>query len=359
MIRLMAMALVDLAAVLMPERLRHWGERMRCEVAAIEVPGEALRFAAGCLWGAICEMVRVQWGGGTMAMWGNRRLVGLCAIGTTGLGVGYMAIGGAPLGYPLRNVAALAIGFLALGILTHVPRSRWLGAEPIALALGLALLATSVFGIAHDGATRWISIGGLSIQPSLILMPVLVIGYARTRSRLSTLGVILAAAALALQPDRAMAGALAAGVAVLAMLRPERNVLTALLATLAGCVAALLQPDVQPAMPYVDRILFTAFAVHPLAGLMVVGGSGLLLVPALAAWRRDPGYAVFGAVWFAIVLAAGLGNYPTPLVGYGGSAIIGYLLGLLGLPKTLGVANEAGDIVRQEDQSGPLRMSIA
>ncbi|MBQ1499552.1 MAG: FtsW/RodA/SpoVE family cell cycle protein [Sphingomonas sp.] len=359
MIRLMAAALVDLAAALMPARLRHWGERMRCEVAAIEAPGEALRFAAGCLWGAICEMIRVQSGGGKMAMWWGRRLVGLCAIGATGLGIGYMTIGGAPLSYPLRNVAALLIGFLALGIVTHLPRSRWLVPGPVLIALGLALLATSLFGITHDGATRWVSIGGLGIQPSLILMPVLGIGYAGVRDRLSTLGVIVAAAALALQPDRAMAGGLAAGLAALALLRPERNVLAALIAALAGFVAALLQPDVQPAMPYVDQILFTAFGVHPLAGLMVVAGSALLLVPALAGWRRDPAYAVFGALWLAIVLAAALGNYPTPLVGYGGSAIVGYLLSLLGLPSALGAAGTVPDKAEPAAEHGMLRVGIA
>ena len=35
-----------------------------------------------------------------------------------------------------------------------------------------------------------------------------------------------------------------------------------------------------------------------------------------------------------LLAAAALGNYPTPLVGYGGSAVIGYLLGLSALPKT-------------------------
>ena len=45
-----------------------------------------------------------------------------------------------------------------------------------------------------------------------------------------------------------------------------------------------------------------------------------------------PTYAAFGAVWLAVILAAALGNYPTPLVGYSGSAILGYLLSLLGLP---------------------------
>ena len=61
-----------------------------------------------------------------------------------------------------------------------------------------------------------------------------------------------------------------------------------------------------------------------------------MLVPAIAGHIRDsdhrPVYAVFGAVWLAVILAAALGNYPTPLVGYSGSAILGYLISLLGLP---------------------------
>lgn len=261
-----------------------------------------------------------------------RRLVGLCAIGATGLGIGYMVIGGAPLGYPLRNLAALAIGFLAVGIVTHVPRMRWLSVGPVVLALGLLLLASDLVGVTNQGATRWVSIGGLSIQPSLILMPVLAIGFANARDWTGGLGVVAAAVALALQPDRAMAGALAAGLGVLALVRPERCVLVVLAAAVAGFVATMLQSDIQPAMPYVDQILFTAFGVHLLAGLMVLAGSALLLVPALAGWRRHPGYLVFGGVWLAIVLAAVLGNYPTPLVGYGGSAIVGYLLCVVGLP---------------------------
>ncbi|WP_137861072.1 MULTISPECIES: FtsW/RodA/SpoVE family cell cycle protein [unclassified Sphingomonas] len=357
MIRPLAMALVDLAATLLPARLGHWGEAMRRETGEIAAPAEALRFAFGCLWGAIGEAMRVHGGDGTM--WRGRGRVGFCAIGATGLGIAYMAIGGAPFGYPLRNLAALLIGFLAVGIVTHLPRTRLLAAGPVLLALGLFLLAASLLGVSYEGATRWISIYGLSIQPSLVLVPVLAIGFAAVRDRLSTLGVIVAAGALALQPDRAMAGALAAGLAALALVRPERNVWLALLAASAGFVATLLQPDVQPAMPFVDQILFTAFAVHPLAGLMVVAGSLLLLVPAYARWRRDPGYAVFGALWLAIVLAAALGNYPTPLVGYGGSAIVGYLLSMPGLPKAIGATDGVADMPRREAEPGVLRTNIA
>gem|GEM_PF-4310662 len=95
-------------------------------------------------------------------------------------------------------------------------------------------------------------------------------------------------------------------------------------------------------MPYVDQILYTASAVHPVAGLAVLAGSVLLLVPALAARRSgtedQAAYAVFGALWAALVVAAALGNYPTPLVGYGGSAIIGYLVSLMAFSHRVAVA---------------------
>jgi hypothetical protein len=41
-------------------------------------------------------------------------------------------------------------------------------------------------------------------------------------------------------------------------------------------------------------------------------------------------------------MAAALGNYPTPIVGYGGSAIIGYALSLLALPKLAGLPAAVG-----------------
>ena len=37
-------------------------------------------------------------------------------------------------------------------------------------------------------------------------------------------------------------------------------------------------------------------------------------------------FAVFGATWLAVIAFAVVGNYPTPLVGYGSSAILGYCL---------------------------------
>jgi hypothetical protein len=86
-------------------------------------------------------------------------------------------------------------------------------------------------------------------------------------------------------------------------------------------------------VPFVDEVLYTAFDVHPVVGAAVLAGSALLLLPALGAGEADR-RLVFGAAWLAIVAAAALGNYPTPVVGYGGSAVLGYLLSVALLPAS-------------------------
>lgn len=327
--RRLAETIVRLAAIILPARLRDWGRAMAVELAAIERPGAALAFAFGCLAAALRQAMSFH-------LRHPRRLAAYCAIGATGLGLAYMNAAGAPLSYLAVNAAALAIGLLAVGVLTDAGRLWRIAGGAVGVALACLILLTSLFGISADGATRWISAGGILLQPGLFLVPAVALGFARARDAASLLAILIASLALALQPDRAMAGALALAMAALALARPERGVLVALGAALAAFAATLARADASPAMPFVDRIFYSSFLVHPLAGFAVLAGAALMLVPAIAGYIRDPEnrpiHAVFGAVWLAVILAAALGNYPTPLVGYGGSAILGYLISLLGLP---------------------------
>ena len=264
-----------------------------------------------------------------------------CALAATLLGLFYLFVAGAPLRYSVVNAAAFLLGFVALRGLSAsgVAAGRHCGA--LLVALGAALLVTALAGSSADGAARWIWIGPLSVQLSLVLLPAMVVAFARNPDGLGSLGIGIAAAALAFQPDRAMAGVLALGLAVLAAARPGRASIAALAIALAAFAITLVRPDSLPAVPFVDEILFTSFDVHPLAGLAVLLGVLLLLVPAFAARRADPALMVFGAIWLGCIAAAALGNYPTPVVGYGGSAILGYLLSLVWLPDTAGA--RAGD----------------
>jgi cell division protein FtsW (lipid II flippase) len=342
----------------LPARLQPWGWAVRYEVAEIPDDTRALLFALDSLGGLLPRAIAIHLFHALAALAGTKslssgdritmafytdavrrpRFVGIaCAIGAVSLGLAYMAIAGAPMRYLGVNAGALVIG---LGLLAAIGRMmlearRWPGA-PI-MMMAVVLLATALLGDRVDGAARWFRLGALFIQPSLVLLPVMILGFARSRNALSAIGMIGAAAALAIQPDRAMAGMLAAGLTVLAVMRPDRLVIPALAASIVGFAVTLIRADTLPAVPYVDQILYSAFDVHAFAGLAVLGGSVLLIVPAIVGRLYDvdnrEAYSVFGIVWLAGIIAAALGNYPTPIVGYGGSAVLGYVLSLTMLPK--------------------------
>jgi hypothetical protein len=266
------------------------------------------------------------------------RLLGLlCGSVAVLMGLAYMQAAGAPSRYLLVNFAALALGATAWLALGGTGRSSLRGAGLATLAFSVTLLLTALFGVAADGASRWVSVGPLSLQVSLIVLPVMLVLYARRPDRAGTAGMIVAALALALQPDRAMAGVLAAGLLALLLSVPERRpVAVAAAASILAFGWTLLRPDTLEASAFVDRILYTAFDVHPLAGAAVAAGAVALIVPAAIGLRRGAGeraaLLAFGACWSAVVAAAALGNNPTPLVGYGGSAVLGYLLSVALLP---------------------------
>lgn len=268
------------------------------------------------------------------------RLLGLlCASVAVCLGLAYMVTGGAPSRYLLINLVALVLGATAWLGLGRAANSRFASDGRAVFVLALTLLATAMFGVAADGVSRWVSIGSLNIQVSLIVLPAMIILYARSADAIGTIGLVIAALALAAQPDRAMAGVLAAGLAGLVLARPGRLPVLALAIAAVAFAVTLMRPDPSPAVPFVDRVLYTAFGVHALAGLAVVTGCFMLIVPALVgAMRSVDQRAVmlaFGSSWLGVVAAAALGNYPTPLVGYSGSAVLGYLLSVALLPSEI------------------------
>jgi cell division protein FtsW (lipid II flippase) len=266
-----------------------------------------------------------------------RRFASFCAAGAVGLGMSYMGAAGAPAFCLVMNGAAFVLGLLALGVIVEAGRIWRVPTGLVSMVLAAILLAVSLGGVSANGVSRWISVGGVLLQPGLILVPALVLGFVRSRDGLSGLALMIAALALALQPDRAMAAALAAGLLTIGLTRRGWLELTAIAAAMIGFLATIIRPDLSPAMPFVDQILFSSFAVHPVAGLALWCGEALMLVPAIVGLARDPHhrapYAAFAALWLTVIGAAALGNYPTPLVGYGGSAILGYLISLIGLPR--------------------------
>lgn len=344
-VRRAALAVGTWLEPLLPERLRHWARAMRHEIDQIDDDRRALGFALGCLWAAALGRFALSAGeDGMTRRWKDillePRAAGVAsAIAATLLGVAYLVAAGAPVRYPVVNLAALAMGLVALGGADKAGLNGPRASGPAVALAGSALLATALFGASVEGASRWIWIGPLSVQVSLVLIPFMAVSFARHRDRPGLAGIALAALALALQPDRAMAGALALGLAALATTRRDGLSIAALLAALAGFAVTLVRPDNLPAVPFVDRVFFTAFAVHPLAGAAILLGAALLILPPVLVRAKDPAEAgaarVFAALWIGCIAAAALGDYPTPVVGYGGSAILGYALSLAAFPPRI------------------------
>lgn len=266
------------------------------------------------------------------------RLLGLiCGAGAVMMGMAFMFAAGAPSRHLFVNLAALILGAGAWLALGRIAGSRLAGAGAAVFALAASLLLTALFGLAVEGASRWVIAGPLTLQISLIVVPLMAVLHARRPDAIGTAGMILAAASLAAQPDRAMAGVLLAGLMGAAAASRNRLTWMAIAAAALAFGWTLLTPVTLPAMPFVDRVLYTAFDVHPLAGFAVVIGAIALVVPAFAGMSGGAGersaVLAFGGCWSAVVAAAALGNYPTPLVGYGGSAVLGYLLSVALLPN--------------------------
>lgn len=363
-------SLIDVACrallVVLPSSLQPWGWAVRYEAASIPDDTKALLYTLHSMWGLMPRALASHLlqpfasliggdppfckGPNSMTIYAMircPRTIGVaCAVGAVVLGLAYMVIAKAPIRYLAINAAALVIGLTILVLLGRTVAAGRAAIGAAIAAMAAALLATALIGASADGAARWVSLGGLAIQPSSILVPLMLVAFSRTRTMLATAGIAASAAAIALQPDRAMAGILALSLATLAIISRDRHVIVALVASVAGFAGTLAQADTLMAVPYVDQILYSSFDIHALAGVAVWGGLALLLIPAIVGWRRDAAnratYAVFGALWFATIVAAALGNYPTPAVGYGGSAIIGYALSLLGLPRATGVHARAG-----------------
>jgi hypothetical protein len=329
---------------------------MERELAEIADDGAALLFATGCVRAILTLALTVRLHSLLAAARGippslapptrslpamnsilaRPRLLGLlCGAGAVMIGMTYMLAAGAPPRYLLVNLAGLALGATAWLALGRAAGSRPAGAGPMVFALAIPLLLTALFGVSVEGASRWVSLGPLSLQVSLIVLPVMLVLYARRPDEIGMAGIMVAALALAIQPDRAMSGALMAGLLALAISKQGRVPMVAAAASTLAFVWTLLKPDTSPAVPYVDGIFYTAFDVHPLAGCAVAIGAVALILPA-AAGRRALGERAalwaFGGCWSGAIAAAALGNYPTPLLGYGGSAVLGYLLSVALLP---------------------------
>lgn len=236
-----------------------------------------------------------------------------------------------------QNVAAWVGGtLLCLGFWwARSPFRRWRWFD-FAAVLTLGALAATLLAPGVEGVHRWVPLGPVRLHAAAVLLPLLLVAMQRLLQArgwwLSTAVAVGVAVVLFLQPDAAQATAFAAGCLVLLLPRAGRDALRLICLLSLPLLAGLtwLRRDPLAPVPHVEGIVDLAAGL--VAGWAVAAVVSLLVLPlpffhAGRGAGKHAGLAL-GTYVTITVLAAFLGNFPVPVMGYGVSPIIGYLAGL-------------------------------
>lgn len=259
-----------------------------------------------------------------------RLLVFGAALGVVGVGLMAMSLAGAPQGLVLLQGA---VGLVALAVAAAA--SAWLprpsdGAARIVCCLALALMALPFLFSGIDGVQRWIDLGPIQVQPAAIALPLVAWFVAREPDdRLAVAALLVAGIIAVLQPDQqAAAGLAAVALCVVLLIRPVGLWWVAFGVSLLMIGISAFGVTLEP-VAYVEQVLPRAFEAHLSLGVVVaVGLAAVPLLMLVASPGRRPVALALTALWIALAAACLSGTYPTPVLGYGLSWVLGFALSL-------------------------------
>ena len=246
-------------------------------------------------------------------------------------GAAWLFASGAPAAYPIVNLAALAIGLVGRLAAGRLPPATGLAAAPILAALALW------FGPSVNGVERWIAIGDVRLHATMLAGPAFAVAAQRVGGWISACAVAGLALVITLQPDHGAAIALASAMAATAAIRRDGPALVGL-ACAAAAVIATAYPagDIAP-VAFVENVAQEMVAVGDTLSLAALALLALAaLAPAIRRSERNTGGTALAGWTAGLAFASLIGPYPTPLVGYGAAAILGYALATGWMQKRVG-----------------------
>jgi rod shape determining protein RodA len=159
-------------------------------------------------------------------------LIPLTALVSLGAAVLYSAAGGHLQPYALNHVLRFCVFLVAAVMLSHVPRDMFkLAAYPIYATIVVLLVLVELLGAVGGGSQRWLNLGFMTLQPSELMKPGIVLVLARLYE---TLPASITASWRGLVPACALIGVPAG----LVMIQPDLG--TALAICFGGVVTMFL-----------------------------------------------------------------------------------------------------------------------
>lgn len=223
------------------------------------------------------------------------------------------------------QLAAWLIFALAAWLLRHfatqIPAYIW-------GVLLLVLLAATLFGHGTEGVRRWLDLGVISINASMLVLPALLVLLYRMKNPYPF--IICAAVILCFQPDISQLAGFCAGTLPLIWQRGTNRKWKAGM-ILCFCITAgicLFIPAEIPPVPYSEGILTMLGNISVL--WLTIGWAVLFIIPLFLGYgyrkQRSRPLLSLAFYYMVTILFVLTGRYPVPFMGFGLSPIAGYWL---------------------------------
>ncbi len=273
-------------------------------------------------------------------------VVPIVALPAVVIGAIAMKMSNVPNLYFVLNAACLLIGWLASCVaISRKAQARKNDAYGvIAVILALVFYGLTFIDPGISDVHRWISVGPISVYVSSVLAPVLIIALGtlleRNHDLLVGMVTLITAVLLVLQPDASQVTAFAIPMGIILFGKTRsgnrsRNRNRSFSYLIGGALILLvftswIRLDSLPAVMYVERILGLVMDMGLSWAILGVLSLIVLPLPFLLLPAPDRKILSWGlGLYFGIcIVSTFFGSFPVPLMGYGVSPIIGYLVAM-------------------------------
>lgn len=234
-----------------------------------------------------------------------------------------------------QNIACFVIAALiSYFVISNKFKTRSSRFYSISILISLLLITLTYMCPGINGVHRWVSIGIIKFNVSMIVLPVIIIALWKLhqiKSLWFTITIIIAIAILlAIQPDASELTGFAIPMMVMLCSRTDKKLLRAFTMGILSILVILswVFLDNLPPVAYVERIVSLLSNMGLIWLVFGIISLVILPVPFIFFSLKNLKLPSIGVgLYFLIILVSTLvGNFPVPLMGYGISPIIGYFI---------------------------------
>ena len=212
----------------------------------------------------------------------------------------------------------------------------------VIVIVSVLLLCSSFLSTGIEGVHRWIQVGPISLNTAFICLPVLLIAInklmALGQSKVCYILIPIIAGVLFLQPDASMISAFSIALLPIIMSNPISKLFKYCALTILLILSVISWWNIDNLHPvaYVEDIIVLAKEGGWLYLLLCVISLFSLLLPfvKIDRYQQDGIISVsLGLFFFVLILSTLVGDFPVPLIGYGISPIVGYMISVAYVEK--------------------------